>query len=596
MRRHKRKPASRRYADYSAEKLEEAIRAIQSKSLTLRKASKRYNISLGTLSRKCRNLHPGKYGRPAVLSIEEEQKIVEGLHVVAQWGFPLTTRDLQQAVHSYLEKIGRRVHSFKENRPGKDWVYYFQLRHPELTKRFSENIKRNRAEVSAATISDYFDNLQISLEGVSPEGIINYDESNLCDDPGRTKVLVKRGMKHPERCLDSSKASTSIVVACSASGCLLPLYVIYKAEHLYDCWTERGPKGARYNRTKSGWMDGKVFEDWFMSVILPYFKRLGPGPKALIGDNLSSHLSEDVIKQCQLNNIRFILLPANSTHLCQPLDVAFFRPLKAAWRRQLLKWKLANKGCIPKSQFPSLLRETLDTITENQENIIKSGFRATGIYPLDRNQVLKRLPDGVNDNLNETALSEALKDQLKTMRYGKEVPKEKKKKRLTVVPGKSISAVDESSDTEVEVSLHDSDSSVGPLQFSDEDDGIAGPSAALTNSSSESNGEENTEKRTATPELSDHEEQLIKEGDFLLVAFPVEQKKNKYLNYVGEVLKIIEQGSSYECKFLRPFRMSKTVFIYPEIDDICEIEKSQIIENLCCQNKIGSKVIFNKPV
>ncbi|KAJ8917911.1 hypothetical protein NQ315_002604 [Exocentrus adspersus] len=50
-------------------------------------------------------------------------------------------------------------------------------------------------------------------------------------------------------------------MGCTADGVLLPPYIIYKAEHLYDSWTERGPKGARYNRTKSGWMDGKLPEE-----------------------------------------------------------------------------------------------------------------------------------------------------------------------------------------------------------------------------------------------------------------------------------------------------------------------------------------------
>ena len=44
--------------------------------------------------------------------------------------------------------------------------------------------------------------------------------------------------------------------AATADGTLLPPYVIYKAQHLYDLWTEGGPRGARYNRKANqvGWM------------------------------------------------------------------------------------------------------------------------------------------------------------------------------------------------------------------------------------------------------------------------------------------------------------------------------------------------------
>lgn len=41
----------------------------------------------------------------------------------------------------------------------------------------------------------------------------------------------------------------------TASGVVLPIYFVYKADHLYDSWTLDGPKGTRYNRSKSGWFD-----------------------------------------------------------------------------------------------------------------------------------------------------------------------------------------------------------------------------------------------------------------------------------------------------------------------------------------------------
>ena len=96
------------------------------------------------------------------------------------------------------------------------------------------------------------------------------------------------------------------------------------------------------------------FTDWFVKIALPHLASK-PGKKVLIGDNLSSHLSECVIRMCEENDIHFVFLPANSTHLMQPLDVAFFRPLKQAWRGVLEKWK---KGAgrlsttIPKDVFP----------------------------------------------------------------------------------------------------------------------------------------------------------------------------------------------------------------------------------------------------
>lgn len=113
----------------------------------------------------------------------------------------------------------------------------------------------------------------------------------------------------------------------TASGFALPPYIVYTADNLYNTWMEGGPKGTRYNRSKSGWFEGNIFEDWFEAIALPYLKSLGDGPKAIIGDNLASHISANIVKLCTENNIRFILLPPNSTHLCQPLDLAFLARL-----------------------------------------------------------------------------------------------------------------------------------------------------------------------------------------------------------------------------------------------------------------------------
>jgi len=87
-----------------------------------------------------------------------------------------------------------------------------------------------------------------------------------------------------------------------------------------------GPKGfpcctdpccsrrRRYNRTSHGWIDAATFSEWFRSTFLPHAYRL-PGRKLLIGDNLSSHFSPDVLKSCEENNIAFVCFSPNSTHL-----------------------------------------------------------------------------------------------------------------------------------------------------------------------------------------------------------------------------------------------------------------------------------------
>lgn len=133
--------------------------------------------------------------------------------------------------------------------------------------------------------------------------------------------------KYPERIMNHSKTSNSIMLAGSANGTFLPPYKVYKAKTISNSWRMNGPKGSRYASSKSGWFDSYALDDWIRSIAIPYLRKL-PGRKIFIGDNLSSHISTDAIKLCQEYNISFVFLPANSTHLTQPLDVAFFKTFK----------------------------------------------------------------------------------------------------------------------------------------------------------------------------------------------------------------------------------------------------------------------------
>lgn len=242
----------RRYKSYSTENLLKAIRQIRKGKISINRASVEFGIAKGTLMNKIKNKHTSKVGRPLVLTRNEEDSIVQHMITVSEWGFPFARADLCQLVKIYLDKSKRTAHQFKENYPSLEWAERFIHRHKhELTERVCQNIKLARAGLTVETMNVYFDNLTASLtfpDGsiIPPERIFNYDETNLCDDPGVKRCIFKRGVKYPERVRDSSKASTSLMFCGSAAGQMLPPYVVYKAIHLYDTWMVGGPANTRY--------------------------------------------------------------------------------------------------------------------------------------------------------------------------------------------------------------------------------------------------------------------------------------------------------------------------------------------------------------
>ena len=154
---------------------------------------------------------------------------------------------------------------------------------------------------------------------------------------------------------------------------------------------------------------------------------------------MSSHISEKVIKACKANNIRFICLPPNSTHLTQPLDVAF-SSLKKKWRKMIGEWKATPVGKrydnLPKTLFPARLKELVSVL--NTDNL-KSGFKTCGIYPLDETPVVEKLPKKCSAG-GDAAVDAVIVEHLEALRGSKDTtgPSHRRRTKLNVQPGRSV--------------------------------------------------------------------------------------------------------------------------------------------------------------
>ena len=174
--------------------LQKAFEDLNSGKKSLTEAAKFYKIPKTTLhdkyNRKYREARPG---RRNALSDQVEQKLVDFLLTTSLWGFPQSNQDLINFVKPYLDTHDIKIAQFRNgNEPGVDWARGFLERHKDkLTERYSNNIKRSRAQISGEIIDKYFDELEKALEGITPEAIFNYDESNLADDPGKKKFIFK---------------------------------------------------------------------------------------------------------------------------------------------------------------------------------------------------------------------------------------------------------------------------------------------------------------------------------------------------------------------------------------------------------------------
>ena len=103
-------------------------------------------------------------------------------------------------------------------------------------------------------------------------------------------------------------------------------------------------------------------------------------------------------------NIHVLAIPAHTSHLTQPLDDVPFANLKTEWNANLIEYLFGNIGCgMPKSDFFYVFWPAWHCAMTVAN--IQAGFRQTGIYPPNRNQINPVLlgPSQPTDNVAHAA-------------------------------------------------------------------------------------------------------------------------------------------------------------------------------------------------
>jgi transposase-like protein len=91
-----------------------AVKAIETKKMTLGEAARHYGVPKTTLHDRLNAKAGEKLGRPTELTEEEEKIIVERLVLMGEWGFPLTCRDLTAIIKAYLDELGRTTRNVRK--------------------------------------------------------------------------------------------------------------------------------------------------------------------------------------------------------------------------------------------------------------------------------------------------------------------------------------------------------------------------------------------------------------------------------------------------------------------------------------------------
>ena len=162
-----------------------------------------------------------------------------------------------------------------------------------------------------------------------PGNIYNVNESGIPLDPKPPHVVAMRGQRKVRYRCTGTKGQVTVVGCVSATGQVLPPFVIFDAKSMNMEWAKGEVPGTRYGLSNNGWVDMELFKLWFSDHFLKH--TVGDRPLLLLLEGHSSHYNPDTIRLARENEVIIFTLVPHTTHEMQPLDTSVFGPLNINW-------------------------------------------------------------------------------------------------------------------------------------------------------------------------------------------------------------------------------------------------------------------------
>lgn len=138
----------------------------------------------------------------------------------------------------------------------------------------------------------------------------------------------------------------------------------------------------RFMSEKYVYVNTDIFFYWLQTHFIP--KKVS-GKVVLILDGHTSHTTNlEMLQYADQHYVTLLCLPPHNTHYLQPLDRAFFKPLKTYYYNACCRFVKSNiTRKLSRLQFGKLLGESWKKAAIVEKAV--SAFRSTGIAPFNSN-------------------------------------------------------------------------------------------------------------------------------------------------------------------------------------------------------------------
>ncbi|KAG6979718.1 hypothetical protein FocnCong_v010367 [Fusarium oxysporum f. sp. conglutinans] len=349
---------------YTEDEVAEAMLDATDNGLSQSKSAQKREIPRSTLGDRLRGLPSrSEVTQPAqLLSKPEESRLVAWILRQEALGYAPSHSQVRATVNALLRQQGR------EKPVGVHWLARFMKRHPSIKTKIGKRQEASRFNCFTPTaVNWYFDIRESEYGWIKPGDTVNVDEGGIM--AGFGKELQQQ-------------------------------WFIHELKEVADWY---------YITSDNGWTDNHIAIEWLREVYLPQTQPEDESDaRLIILDGHRSHVSDEWMAMCFLNNVYCCYLPAHCSHGLQPLNNGVFNASKASYRKELQKLtSLTDSAPVDKVNFIKAYAKARE-VGMTKKNIL-SGWRVTGNWPISRRKALMH-PEIQPDKKESTPASDGHRD------------------------------------------------------------------------------------------------------------------------------------------------------------------------------------------
>lgn len=427
---------------WKCDQLKAAITAVRN-GRSVREVSRAFNIPRSTLQKRLKQDSDAgpSLGRKPVFSIEEENFLAQHVIHLSKLFYGISRQEIKKCAYEYAVKNHLPCPFNKDSKcAGDDWLWGFMKRNPSIALRKPEATSINRITAfNKEEVAIFFNNLeQVQAKyNFKAHRIFNTDETGISTVQTPGKILAKKGLKQVGFATSWERGrNITVVCAFSATGIYVPPMFIYARKRMNPQLQKGGPSGAFYSCSDKGWITEDLFLQ-YLEHFQKFVKASQEDPVLLIMDNHSTHSTLEAYKFCKANGVILLSIPPHTSHKIQPLDVAFYGPLKTAFNSECSKY-LRNHPHEKISPFEvaELFNNAFIRVATPEKAI--KGFQATGICPYNPDVFSEEdfEPAELQRTINTDGLASGLINDIPDIHERKETPE--MQRVPTTQPGEAL--------------------------------------------------------------------------------------------------------------------------------------------------------------